>query len=340
MCFDTMMIRFMESCREIRSALKNTNISWWTYGLISVFAVSSWIAVNGIWSELPVLVLYAPEKWNLASYIVVIVQLGNIGPLLFSLANRLRPRIFTEKLTIYVLILIGILSCLFLALFWKKTTTVGGAEHSTALMILVMTLALVDCSSSVVFLTFMSLYDPRYMTALYIGESFSGLLPGVTALIQGSPKTSCNTTKNHTDHNSTTAHVDSGLLFGADIYFVVLLAMMLACGLAFLGLDFLPFAKREQEEPSINTITDEESEDSLSFTDSDKILIRSPSPNTNQCCESSQITSKHIVLYCMQAIICGFSFGIIPSLSPYALGPYGDTAYHLGNVHVTIFVSF
>ena len=325
------MERLRLKWREGRSALKNINISWWTYGLISCFSLSSWITVNGIWSELPVLVLFAPEKWRLASYIVVIIQLGNIGPLLFSLANRLRPHFFTEKLTIYVLILIGILSCILLSLFWKRTSTINGAQHSTALMVLVFTMALVDCTSSVVFLTFMVLYDPRYITALYIGESLSGVVPGLVAIIQGSPKTPCNTT-NHTSSNS----ADNGLLFGADIYFIILFIMMLICGVAFLGLNCLPFARDEQksvqfasiyssvsddDDDSGTNIVIEDHNEPITIKDSDRMLY-----------SSSDISRKHIVLFCIQAIVCGFSFGIIPTLSPYAFEPYGNTVYHIGKV--------
>ena len=323
------MERLRLKWREGRSALKNINISWWTYGLISCFALSSWITVNGIWSELPVLVLYAPEKWRLASYIVVIIQLGNIGPLLFSLANRLRPHFFTEKLTIYVLILIGILSCVLLSLFWKRTNTINGAQHSTALMVLVFTMALVDCTSSVVFLTFMVQYDPRYITALYIGESLSGVVPSLAAIIQGSPKTPCNTT-NHTSSKG----ADSGLLFGADTYFIILFIIMLICGLAFLGLNYLPFARDEQKsvqfESIYSSVCDEDSGTNIVSEDhNEPITIKD---NDRMLYSSSDISRKHIVLFCIQAVVCGFSFGIIPTLSPYAFEPYGNTVYHIGKV--------
>lgn len=324
------MERLVESCREAKNALINTDISWWTYALISCFALSSWITVNGIWSEMPVIVLDAPEKWRLASYIVVIIQLGIIGPLLFSLANKLCPRVFDEKFTIYVLIVIGTLSCVFLSLFWRKTTVIDGSQHSTSFLILVFTLSLVDCTSTVVFLTFMALYDPRYLTALYIGESFSGLLPGLAAIIQGSPKPACNTSTNSS--NSTPDSSATGLLFGASSYFIILLAMMLICGLAFLGLNNLSFARKEQKsEQAVNINTnDYQTEHWTSITDSDKLPIHTPSTGVEHW--RSYISKKHILLFIIQAIVCSFTFGIIPSLSPYAYEPYGSVIYHLGKV--------
>lgn len=328
--FRSMMERLVDSCREVKNALVNTDISWRTYSLIACFALSSWITVNGIWSELPVIVLYAPEKWQIASYTVVIIQLGFAGPLLFSLANRVCPRVFTEKRTIYLLFVIGILSCLFLALWFKKTTKIDGKQHSVALMLLVFSLSLVDCTSSVVFLTFMALYDPRYITALYIGESFCGLLPGVTAMIQGSPTIICtnSTNDNGTLQNSTARASDAGLLFSASVYFIILLAMMLFSGFAFLALNFAPFAVKEQSaQPIISRFQH-------CNGSTDRIELIGDDVNPEVRCGSSCLSSRTlIVLFFIQAIVSSFSFGILPSLSPYAFEPYGPTSYHLGMVH-------
>lgn len=56
--------------------------------LIVLFGVSSWVAVNGLWVELPVLVKKLPESWKLASYIVITTQVANLGPIIFSAARK------------------------------------------------------------------------------------------------------------------------------------------------------------------------------------------------------------------------------------------------------------
>lgn len=53
--------------------------------LALLFGISSWVEINGLWVETPILVQTLPEAWNLASYIVVITQLANIGPIIYSL---------------------------------------------------------------------------------------------------------------------------------------------------------------------------------------------------------------------------------------------------------------
>ena len=42
--------------------------------LIAIFAIGSWIDLNGVWVELPLLVNRLPEGWNLPTYVVLVVQ--------------------------------------------------------------------------------------------------------------------------------------------------------------------------------------------------------------------------------------------------------------------------
>jgi len=56
--------------------------------LALLFGVSAWIAINGLWQQTPILVNKLPESWNLASYITLITQLANVGPLIYSLLKK------------------------------------------------------------------------------------------------------------------------------------------------------------------------------------------------------------------------------------------------------------
>lgn len=44
--------------------------------LVALFGVSSWVSVNGLWVELPVMVGRLPESWKLASRMAVVIQVG------------------------------------------------------------------------------------------------------------------------------------------------------------------------------------------------------------------------------------------------------------------------
>lgn len=57
--------------------------------------------------------------------------------------------------------------------------------HSLGLFVLTFALGLVDCMSSVTFLAYLANMPPVYAGALLFGETCSGLLPCLFALVQG-----------------------------------------------------------------------------------------------------------------------------------------------------------
>ena len=102
--------------------------------LAVIFGIGSWICVSGIFVELPLLVQRLPEGWRLPSYLSVVIQIANIGPLFYGLCNYFFPRIFTEKRSIYTVLCLGIVSTLLLSLFWTSTSYMFGAERSVGLI--------------------------------------------------------------------------------------------------------------------------------------------------------------------------------------------------------------
>ena len=52
------------------------------------FGIGAWIGVNAIYNQLPVLINKAPEKYELPTYLVVVVQFANLGPILFTLYTK------------------------------------------------------------------------------------------------------------------------------------------------------------------------------------------------------------------------------------------------------------
>ncbi|XP_031228108.1 solute carrier family 52, riboflavin transporter, member 3 isoform X2 [Mastomys coucha] len=162
-----------------------------THLLVCVFGMGSWVAINGLWVELPLLVTELPEAWYLPSYLTVVIQLANIGPLLVTLMHRFQPGSLSEVPVIFLILCIGTAACILLAFLWNKTSWIQGGQHSVAFIVLTFFLALVDCTSSVTFLPFMSQLPTYYLTTFFIGEGLSGLLPALVALVQGSGITTC-----------------------------------------------------------------------------------------------------------------------------------------------------
>ena len=224
--------------------------------LICIFGTSSWIAINGIWVELPLLVQKLPEKWALPSYMSIVIQLANIGPIAYTLASVFAPSILShEKAIILLIVTIGASSCLLLSFFWDYTTYVAGSIHSTALLVLEFFLALVDCTSSVAFFPFIANFKEKYMTSYFIGEGLSGLLPSLVALGQGAGVVDCinKTIQNSTFQNGTWENYTENMVipqyqqpnFPPQDFFLFLFIMTLLSGIAFILLVLLPQFKDE-----------------------------------------------------------------------------------------------
>jgi len=103
------------------------------YIAVMLFVMSTWIAVVGIWVEMPLLVSGLPEAWDLPSYLSIIIQCANIGPATYAIWDKMRQRnqlrnedqqeqrhsyIYAEVAVSLIIILTAIVSMLMLSLFW------------------------------------------------------------------------------------------------------------------------------------------------------------------------------------------------------------------------------
>ncbi|XP_022106626.1 solute carrier family 52, riboflavin transporter, member 3-B-like [Acanthaster planci] len=259
--------------------------------LTTLFGIGSWIAINGLWVELPLLVsLDIPENYSLASYLTVIIQLANVGPLAFSLTHFfLLKGKRIEIPTVFIIVSLGCASTLLLVFFWDRYTVwqVDGKLHSTALLVLAFFLSIVDCTSSVAFTPFMSLLKSSYLTWYFIGEGLSSLLPSVMALIQGVGSVECTANGTYVNHtvigNETIwqncthwVSRNSAARFPPQDFFGFLFAMMLTCGIAFTMLNYLPLAKKEhiQGRPASQS-TSSAGSDSSTSSESHSLVARS-----------------------------------------------------------------
>ena len=317
---------------------------------VIIFAMSSWIAINGLWTELPLLVDALPESWTLPSYLVLIIQIANIGPILYTLANRLSPNKVKEWPVIYIIISIGMVACFLLIFFWDDTVFLRGKERSTPFFILTFFLAMVDTTSSVVFLLYMANFKSQYMTPFYIGEGFSGLVPAIVGLIQGTGSnpvckdstsviTNCTTGENTTEVSVYPDYPPP--LFSVQVFLVFLLCMLAGSMIAFSCLHFTSYCKQEMitlepiEGPRANgnVITEDPG---FPHTDSTPIIpIKRKEVNFDELGmdKSSRdlSTAQYWSLLFGISIINGLSNGVLPATSSYTALPYGNEAYNLLN---------
>jgi riboflavin transporter 2 len=153
--------------------------------LAILFGISAWITINGMIVQLPLMVQTQPEGWNLPSYISVIIQIANVGPILYSILQKFYPGNIKDSWIIYAILILGSAASLLMAFFYHKTSIISDSEYSTALFVLTFFGALVGCTSSVLFMPFMGNFLEIYLISYFIGEGLSGFLPSAVALIQG-----------------------------------------------------------------------------------------------------------------------------------------------------------
>ena len=253
----------MKAVTYIRNKISKSSTSPLVGLIVCFFGTGSWVAINGLFVQLPILVKHAPEGWNLPSYLIVIIQLGNIGPILYTLGSKFAPRVVKETVVTHIIVLMAAVSCLLMSILWRDTSVIAGKEHSTALLVLVFFLALMACTSSVTFIPFMGKFKSGYIVAFFVGQGVSGLLPSVVALIQGVGASSIKcpsarqkigiydplqnvTSSKSSNKSQPLTKVETEPLFSANAFFVFIFVVMLLCEICFILLNYLPKAKMEQ----------------------------------------------------------------------------------------------
>ncbi|XP_077062522.1 solute carrier family 52, riboflavin transporter, member 3-B [Siphateles boraxobius] len=322
-------------------------MSLFTHVLACLFGIGSWVAINGMWVELPLIVPAIPEGWYLPSYLTIIIQMANIGPLFITLMHRFRPGVLDERPVIYTIVMVGVVATVLLAFLWERTLTFGGGEHSAALLSLSFLLSVVDCTSSVTFLPFMMRLQPQYLTTYFIGEGLSGLVPALVALIQGVGVVHCknaSTNANFSMGNSSwgfdgelQAHYQPAN-FSAQVFFLFLSAMMMVCLGAFLLLNLHPAVEREHKSKGYIDDSQRVEKIDISQTSNSETPEQTPmldfpeGPVIKRYSSFGKGTysrTELVFIFVVLAWVNALTNAVLPSVQSYSCLPYGNQAYHL-----------
>ncbi|XP_055617482.1 solute carrier family 52, riboflavin transporter, member 3-B [Toxorhynchites rutilus septentrionalis] len=287
--------------------------------LVIFFGIGAWIGVNSNFVQLPLLVVHAPEGWNLPSYMVIVTQLGNIGPLLYTVLQRWKS--FPDSYMIYAVLIVGTLGSICMAFLYETTAFVFGAERSVAMLVCVFALALVGCTSSVLFMPYMGRFRDIYLITYIIGEGLSGFLPSIVALIQGVGGNAQCIAINGTDpDNPQFVSYTPPPRFGSMEYFIFVFVVLIFSTVAFVVLDKYPRCRAEYASVVIKNGNDYTYE-----TNQPSASASSPSST-----EVKIISNRNYVyLMILLGLLCMFGNGIFPSVQSYSCLPYGNIAYHL-----------
>ncbi|KAM7382516.1 hypothetical protein PAMP_002243 [Pampus punctatissimus] len=321
-----------------------------THVLACLFGMGSWVAINGMWVELPLIVPELPEGWFLPSYLTVLIQMANIGPLFITLMHRFRPGTLDERPIIYCIVVLGIIATFLLAFFWRHTVTVGGLLHSLPLLVFSFLLSVVDCTSSVTFLPFMMRLRPQYLTTYYAGEGLSGLVPALVALIQGVGVVHCQNATlsdslNKTVENSTTTlqAIYQPAKFSAQVFFLFLSAMMVLCLVAFILLNHHPAVARERKNDLYfsDDLAKGKREQGLSLhaqTPEQKPMISllDRSEPRSSFGRGTYSNLEVVYIFIVLAWVNALTNAVLPSVQSYSCLPYGNQAYHLATTMAAV----
>ncbi|XP_022523091.2 riboflavin transporter 2 [Astyanax mexicanus] len=322
-----------------------------THVLACLFGMGSWVTICGLWVELPLIVPQVPEGWYLPSYLSVLIQVANVGPLFVTLMHRFRPGKLSEVSVVYFIVSFGFIASLLLGFFWKETLEVQGIERSVPLLLLTFFISVVDCTSSVTFLPFMMRLRPEYLTTYYVGEGLSGLVPAVVALIQGVGVMQCVNGTLYSNRNETMQlqgknvseepvdHLIPHYLpanFSAEAFFFFLAAMMLVCLVAFLLLNHLPSVTRERLNHRTRRNVSRASEEKNKRNLEQKPMMKSISLNGVKKSISSSTRfgsgtyswAQVVYIFFILAWANALTNSVLPSIQSYSCLPYGNQAYH------------
>lgn len=312
------------------------------HALACAFGLGSWVAVNGLWVELPLIVTVLPEGWDLPSHLTVIIQLANLGPLLVALAHRLWPGRVREAPVVSAVLGVGVLACVLLAAFWRRTSWLLGQERSTAFFILTFFLALVDCTSSVTFLPFMMQLPAKYVTTYFIGEGLSGFVPGLVALAQGVGMARCVNASQSSDNGSLPAGEGGFMIqteylppnFSTEVFFALLGVMTAVSLAAFAALHRVPRTYQLSTENLVPesdpvasvcsgvhppAVGDPKTQHEAGDRGQSRPLQAKPGHSASQLA----------FIYSMVVWVNGATNGLLPSVQTFSCMPYGHLAYHL-----------
>lgn len=290
--------------------------------LVILFGISSWLCINSTFVQLPLLVETAPEQWSLPSYFVIAIQLANLGPLIYTATQVLRP--IKDSIFITGLLLIGVIGSISFGFVYKTTSYIAGSERSTLLLITVFGFALVGCTSSVLFMPYMGRFQEIYLITYLIGEGLSGFIPSTIALMQGVGGNAECILNNST--NTTYDRYYPPPRFSVQTFFGFIASLFIASSIAFILIDTLPTFKQQYCKVDIRSGND------YTYKPDDDDEESSKSINT----EDKLSKWNYFYLMALMSVICFFTNAVFPSIQSYSCLPYGNVAYHWAVVMTAI----
>lgn len=270
--------------------------------LMACWGLGTWLAVNGLYVQLPLLVERLPEGWALPSSMVLAIQLANVGILVYALLKRLLPR-SSDAACIYGLLSVGTLALVLNAFLYERTSVIGGTERSVAYLSLTFFAALVGCTSSVLFYPYLRHFRDVYLATYLVGEGLSGFVPSLLALAQGvGGEPEC--LPSH-DNSTLWPHYPPPR-FDSTVFLLLLGCLSATSLVSFILISTLRAFDSERVAPA------------AAAKDEEATTTR-----------ASLLSPRWLGVLVLMAVLNALMNGVLPSIQSYSCMPYGTQAYHL-----------
>lgn len=200
------------------------------------------------------------------------------------------------------------------------TGNVFGADRSTAFLGLLFIFSLVDCTTSVLYIPYLSKFQSKFVFPLFVGEGLSGLIPSIISLVQGTADAAG-------DHH--------GLYFSVSTYFVILSVLLAISWLAFWLLNsdhFIDDFRRTSTVPGERTPIfngPRTNNQTNNHSASDPSPVIQVSITTASSPVHPLSPHQTLALLVLQALTSCFANSVLSGLQTYTAMPYGLSAYHL-----------
>ena len=271
--------------------------------------------MNSVWIELPLIVNVAPERWTLPSTLSLIISLANIFPILVVFLRWKFGQRLSEIPFIYVIIIVGILACFAIGLFWDYTAYIYGKERSVPLLLAVFALAILDCTSSLVFYDYMKRFQAKYLQAMFIGEGFTGTLPTLIAIVQGvGGEAKCVPTND----TAVFRPIYSKPRFGVSMFFYLVTGIIVISLLAFVLLRLT----------SLTTLAKAKEKKQRKLEGETDAMLAKTNGELSLSTRKSMTKKQFYILQAFNVINSAILFGCLPTLITYSVLPYGQQAFY------------
>ncbi|UJR17914.1 hypothetical protein I4U23_004813 [Adineta vaga] len=320
------------------------------YALFLLFGIGTWLNLNGIWIQLPLLIPRLSEGWGLSPQLGMASNVANIGPLIIVLIRYLTKQSSVYEVpSICVIYLVGITVPIVLSFTWFNQVYFLGTTRSLYLLVLSFFLALVNCTSSVTYLPFVNRFDSKWLNIYFAGESLSSLIPALLGLAQGvGKKAEC---IQSTDNPLILTERHYPPRFSIEIYMYCLSIIMLLSFVAFLFLwRTQPKQKKtvKRDEPVQEVLLNEKEQEQvqvqlqeifLNEKEQEQVQVQLQEIFLNEK-EQEQVQvevvntqekkfTKQTIIYLFIILWTSILLiGCIPSINSYSLNPYGAATFH------------